>query len=852
MSELFNPYAVSVLGSPLPQKAPPQLRAEGRPMTRPQLDMARFVFGRFLEQARLSYVPNPTQHGFLPDGSRFRIVDVAGSMTMQVWPVGPQVDDLPIQLDSGIIVSNVSESTFYRLFKKGGQWRWELSPSGYCGLSVIARKHDKGGIVHFVRNQGIFTEHHKPYEEQAYSRTYTVEYSPNGVEKERGDHPDGYVWKYKAFVVEAQFTKHTISNISGDLKNYAVMHCYISGESIHVYVDTARVVDGVVNKDSYTINNGRYDDEGNAVEPDFILDIGGSFTIEHTIAANDGVFQLVVGNYVLGEFLEYDTIYRLTRYFDERRADSLSHIENKNIHYIGRPRSLKVFNVSGKTVSQTAAKKTFNNKFKYKCKVYSSHEDITSQKEEYIHTSVISAGNSLEDVPEGFTELFGEYKSTDYWVSYNSVRDADYQESRESSAFISRHSYYDGNLYDLCADIECSEQLLRYTNDPIKRQATSKNRTRIKDEIEGTEYNGPEGDGTYIFNEGAYNGIYATATTTSHELEEPTGIKPASEILEVKTSLKGYYRIKKLDSVADAIDPEYLDEPNQKRICVYDSDILIKREIEDKSSGDGPSLEGSEIKFNIKHQVGFDTQTATICFLEFVGESIDVRMDIKSTPTVPYYNIRAAYVYEPSYSVTFRVSANFVVYKDGDRLYEKSLYTDREYSSTVVVREEALTSSSSLTCPDEGELKTFVAGTIYKDGHIRYGFFWGWGAFVYGGYKQPVVYVDPEAKHRYRELDYDGEWVEFSGDDFKTDGKNGMPIGTENRLISVDGLLEDHSNDSVRFAVDANSGGLLVLSNHAKILISRDGSVVDLGSVTDESGNTFPINDINIKWCAST
>lgn len=88
MSELFNPYAVSVLGSPLPQKAPPQLRAEGRPMTRPQLDMARFVFGRFLEQARLSYVPNPTQQGFLPDGSRFRIVDVAGVVTMQVWPVG--------------------------------------------------------------------------------------------------------------------------------------------------------------------------------------------------------------------------------------------------------------------------------------------------------------------------------------------------------------------------------------------------------------------------------------------------------------------------------------------------------------------------------------------------------------------------------------------------------------------------------------------------------------------------------------------------------------------------------------------------------------------------------------------
>lgn len=110
MSELFNPYAVSVLGSPLPQKAPPQLRAEGRPMTRPQLDMARFVFGRFLEQARLSYVPNPTQHGFLPDGSRFRIIDVAGFTTMQVWPVGE--DGLNTKPDGDLFVIRMVRTSY--------------------------------------------------------------------------------------------------------------------------------------------------------------------------------------------------------------------------------------------------------------------------------------------------------------------------------------------------------------------------------------------------------------------------------------------------------------------------------------------------------------------------------------------------------------------------------------------------------------------------------------------------------------------------------------------------------------------------------------------------------------------
>lgn len=91
MSSLFNPYALTALGKPLQQRQSPELRAEGGPMTRSQMDMARFVFGRFLEQARLSYVPNPTQQGFLSDGSRFRIVTASGAPIMQVWPVQPQV-----------------------------------------------------------------------------------------------------------------------------------------------------------------------------------------------------------------------------------------------------------------------------------------------------------------------------------------------------------------------------------------------------------------------------------------------------------------------------------------------------------------------------------------------------------------------------------------------------------------------------------------------------------------------------------------------------------------------------------------------------------------------------------------
>lgn len=164
MSELFNPYAVSVLGNPLPQKAPPQLRAEGRPMTRPQLDMARFVFGRFLEQARLSYVPNPTQHGFLPDGSRFRIIDVAGSMTMQVWPVGVDGEKRPVELPHGILLLYEGDPPEFVVVQyspdsDGGSSRWRFTKvdKGRCGATMHPTNVKRSGVPVFaLTNHGMY------------------------------------------------------------------------------------------------------------------------------------------------------------------------------------------------------------------------------------------------------------------------------------------------------------------------------------------------------------------------------------------------------------------------------------------------------------------------------------------------------------------------------------------------------------------------------------------------------------------------------------------------------------------------------------------------------------------------
>ena len=94
MSGLFNPYALAALGKPLQQRQSPELRVEAPHISRAQLDMAQHTFVRFLDHARLSRVPNPTQQGRLADGTPYRIVTASGAPIMQVWPVQSQVGNI--------------------------------------------------------------------------------------------------------------------------------------------------------------------------------------------------------------------------------------------------------------------------------------------------------------------------------------------------------------------------------------------------------------------------------------------------------------------------------------------------------------------------------------------------------------------------------------------------------------------------------------------------------------------------------------------------------------------------------------------------------------------------------------
>lgn len=87
MSDIYNPYAFGVLGDPAPLVAPPALRVVSGQATPEQIAMARDAFTRFCAGTRLSHVPHPAEVGRLPDGSTYRITDVAGNRVMQLWAV---------------------------------------------------------------------------------------------------------------------------------------------------------------------------------------------------------------------------------------------------------------------------------------------------------------------------------------------------------------------------------------------------------------------------------------------------------------------------------------------------------------------------------------------------------------------------------------------------------------------------------------------------------------------------------------------------------------------------------------------------------------------------------------------
>ena len=89
MSNIWNPHAFGVTGQPVGPQVN-TLRVYGAEPSKEQLAMAQQTFAKFCMTERLSFAPNQTQQGFLPDGSKYRIVVVGNTRIMEVRPVGAE------------------------------------------------------------------------------------------------------------------------------------------------------------------------------------------------------------------------------------------------------------------------------------------------------------------------------------------------------------------------------------------------------------------------------------------------------------------------------------------------------------------------------------------------------------------------------------------------------------------------------------------------------------------------------------------------------------------------------------------------------------------------------------------
>lgn len=96
---LWNPYAFTPTGQPVAPVAPPALRVIDGEATAQQLAMAQQAFVQFSERARLSVVQNPVEAGQLPDGTPYKIIDVAGVRTMMIWPTNGE------ERRSGVVIA---------------------------------------------------------------------------------------------------------------------------------------------------------------------------------------------------------------------------------------------------------------------------------------------------------------------------------------------------------------------------------------------------------------------------------------------------------------------------------------------------------------------------------------------------------------------------------------------------------------------------------------------------------------------------------------------------------------------------------------------------------------------------
>lgn len=169
MSNIWNPHAFGVTGQPVGPQVN-TLRVYGAEPTKEQLAMAQQTFAKFCMTERLSFAPNQTQQGFLPDGSKYRIVVVGNTRIMEA-----RVDGVDEVYDAQDMAHGV-------LRDRG--WNSPPTPPGYKEFKSV------GGSIYEVTQK--FT----------YTATPDITYGPNTYKWFRVD-ATGLMKKYAQFVAGA-------------------------------------------------------------------------------------------------------------------------------------------------------------------------------------------------------------------------------------------------------------------------------------------------------------------------------------------------------------------------------------------------------------------------------------------------------------------------------------------------------------------------------------------------------------------------------------------------------------------------------------------------------------------------
>lgn len=268
---LWNPYAFTPTGQPMAPQTN-ALRVYGAEPSKGQLAMAQQAFAEFCMTERLSFAPNQTRQGFLPDGSKYRIVVVGNTRIMEVRVNGAdEVDGVP-EMAHGVL--------------RDRGWNSPPTPPGYKEFKSV------GGSIYEVTQK--FT----------YTATPDITYGPNTGKWFRVD-ATGLMKKYAQFVAganagySAYLHKKKVQPANTDLGIGIV--AFSSGGDKRVYFYS--FVGGAIRAIRATVVPAKAIVKGGSVPPEILAAFGGCpippseqqwATLGYTVL-NSGHFSAALG-----------------------------------------------------------------------------------------------------------------------------------------------------------------------------------------------------------------------------------------------------------------------------------------------------------------------------------------------------------------------------------------------------------------------------------------------------------------------------------------------------------------------------------------------------------------------------